>query len=195
MINRVLQLNISQLENSFNSLLEKHFVLDLPSQPNPNLIQLVIERGNLWSKKNTSCSREIVGKRLQGELGSSDRTGKPVKCEDNRVMNVHDSNGETCGISARSWFSRTSWYYIVKREQVQPCDWWGKTSTSTSQACQMRWWNDHIALTLTTWFSRSRITLNDKHFKVIFNNIKHSIPSAKNQKMRLWQLGTLNYAR
>ena len=33
--------------NSFNSLLEKHFKLDLPSQPNPNLIQLVIERGNL----------------------------------------------------------------------------------------------------------------------------------------------------
>ena len=60
MINRILQLNISQLENSFNSLLEKHFVLDLPSQPNPNLIQLVIARGKL------------------------------VKCEDNRVMNVPD---------------------------------------------------------------------------------------------------------
>ena len=44
MINRVLQLNISQLESSFNSLLEKHFVLNLPSQPNPNLIQFVIER-------------------------------------------------------------------------------------------------------------------------------------------------------
>ena len=34
-------------------------------------------------------TQEIVGK-LQGELGSSDRTGKPVKCEDNRVMNDHD---------------------------------------------------------------------------------------------------------
>ena len=43
MINWVLQLNIGQLENSFNSHLEKHFKLDLPSQPNP-LIQLVIER-------------------------------------------------------------------------------------------------------------------------------------------------------
>ena len=41
-------------------------------------------------QENTSCSREIVGKRLQRELGSSDRTGKLVKCEDNRVMNVHD---------------------------------------------------------------------------------------------------------
>ena len=45
MINRVLQLNINQLENSFNSLVEKHFMLDLPSQPHPNPIQLVIERG------------------------------------------------------------------------------------------------------------------------------------------------------
>ena len=38
-------------------------------------------------------TQEIVGK-LQGELGSSDRTGKPVKDEDNRVMNVHDRTGK-----------------------------------------------------------------------------------------------------
>ena len=43
MINRVLQLNISQLENSFNSHLEKHFKLVLPSQPN-SLNPLKIER-------------------------------------------------------------------------------------------------------------------------------------------------------
>ena len=41
-------------------------------------------------KGKTSHSQEIVGKRLQEELGSSDRTVKPVKSEDNRVMNVHD---------------------------------------------------------------------------------------------------------
>ena len=41
-------------------------------------------------RENTSCSQEIIGKCLQEELGSSDRTGKPVKCEDNRVMQVHD---------------------------------------------------------------------------------------------------------
>ena len=46
MINRVLQLNISQLANSFNSHLEKHFKLVLPSQPN-SLNPLKIERGNL----------------------------------------------------------------------------------------------------------------------------------------------------
>ena len=85
-----LQLNISQLESSFNSHLEKHFKLDLPSQPNP----IGDRTGKLVEEENTSCSREIVGKRLQEELGSSDRTVKPVKCEDNRVMNVLDRTGK-----------------------------------------------------------------------------------------------------
>ena len=43
---QVLQLNIKQLENSFNSHLEKHFNLVLPSQPN-SLNPLKIERVNL----------------------------------------------------------------------------------------------------------------------------------------------------
>ena len=101
MINWVLQLNNSQLENSFNSLLEKHLVLHLPIQSNPNPIQSVIESGNPWRRKQffvekgkTSHSQEIVGKRLQEEPGSSDRTGKLVKCEDNRVMHVHDTTGK-----------------------------------------------------------------------------------------------------
>ena len=45
-------------------------------------------------QSKTSHSQEIVGKRLQGELGSSDRTGKLVKDEDNRVMKVHDRTGK-----------------------------------------------------------------------------------------------------
>ena len=43
----VLQLNNSQLENSFDSLLEKFHVLNSPSQPNPNPNQSVIDRENL----------------------------------------------------------------------------------------------------------------------------------------------------
>ena len=92
MINLVLQLNNSQLESSFNSLLEKHLVLNLPSQPNPNPIQSVIERGNPWIRNvflwrgKTSCSQDIVGKRLQEELGSSDRTGKPVESSAHTVQ-------------------------------------------------------------------------------------------------------------
>ena len=63
---RVLQLNIDQLANSFNSHLEKHFNLVLPSQPN-SLNPLKIERGNpIERKKNAS-------------LKSHDRTGQPVE--------------------------------------------------------------------------------------------------------------------
>ena len=95
MINRVLQLNISQLESSFNSLLEKHLVLNLPSQPNQSKPNPIVDRtGKPVEQENTSCSRETVGKCLQEELDSSDRTGKPVKCEDNRVMQAHDRTGK-----------------------------------------------------------------------------------------------------
>ena len=50
--------------------------------------------GKPVEQENKSCSRETVGKRLQGELGSSDRREKPLKCEDNHVMNVHDRTGK-----------------------------------------------------------------------------------------------------
>ena len=46
-INWVLQLNISQVGNSFNSLLEKHHVSNFPNQPNPSPNQSVIDRGKL----------------------------------------------------------------------------------------------------------------------------------------------------
>ena len=45
-------------------------------------------------KGKTSRSQEIDDKRLQEELGSSVRTGKPVKSEDIRVMHAHDGTGE-----------------------------------------------------------------------------------------------------
>ena len=63
-----------------------------PTQSKPNPI--CDRTGKPVEQENTSCSREIVGKCLQEELDSSDRTGKPVKCEDNRVMQVHDRTGK-----------------------------------------------------------------------------------------------------
>ena len=85
MINWVLQLNIGQLENSFNSHLETHFKLDLPKPSQFKPFPIGGRTGKL-------VSQDIVGK-LQGELGSSDRTGEPVKDEDNRVMKDHDRTG------------------------------------------------------------------------------------------------------
>ena len=52
-------------------------------------------------KGETSRSHEIDEKRLREELGSSDRTGKPVQLsEDIRVMQTHDGTGELVKSSA-----------------------------------------------------------------------------------------------
>ena len=52
-------------------------------------------------KGKTSRSHEIDDKRLHKELGSSDRTGKPVKLsEDIRVKHDHDGTGERVKSSA-----------------------------------------------------------------------------------------------
>ena len=65
-------------------------------------------------KGKTSRSQEIDDKRLQKELGSSDRTGKLVKLsEDIRVMHAHDGTGELVKSSANT--------YIVK-EQFVPAE-------------------------------------------------------------------------
>ena len=81
---RVLQLNIDQLGNSFNSHLEKRFNLVLPSQPNPPK--------PIEDRTGQPVTQEIVGK-LQEELSSSDRSGQPEREEEKRVRN-HDGSGQ-----------------------------------------------------------------------------------------------------
>ena len=74
-----------------------------PTQSKPNPIcdrsgKPVETEWGFVEKGKTSRSQEIDDKRLQEGLGSSDRTGKPVKSEDIRVMHAHDGTGETRGI-------------------------------------------------------------------------------------------------
>ena len=112
-----------------------------PTQSKPNPIGDRTEK--LVEQENTSCSREIVGKRLQGELGSSDRTGKPVKCEDNRVMNVHERTEKPVESSTHTQCKKLVLSNIVilhrQTRTSSTLRLMRKTSTSTSQACQMRW--------------------------------------------------------
>ena len=104
MINWVPQLSNSQSENSYNSHLEKHFKLDFPSQPKPNLIQLVIERWNLWTKRLLVSRKENLGLLIERV--------NLWKMKKNASWEITIERG-TCGRklaqSARSWFSRTSW--------------------------------------------------------------------------------------
>ena len=63
-------------------------------------------------KGKTSRSHEIDEKRLQEELGSSDRSGKPDKlCENIRVKHAHDGTGQPVESSSSST-------HIVKEQFV-----------------------------------------------------------------------------
>ena len=88
-------------------------------------------------------TQEIVGKRLQEELGSSDRTGKPVKCEDNRVMHVLDRTGKPVESSTHTQCKNLVLPDIVilhrQTRTSSTLQSMRKTSTSTSQACRTRW--------------------------------------------------------
>ena len=77
-------------------------MLNSPNQPNPNPIQICDRSGKPDStedvfvvKGETSRSHEIDEKGFHGELGSSDRSGKPDKlCENIRVEQTHDGSGQ-----------------------------------------------------------------------------------------------------
>ena len=127
MVNWVLQLNNSQLENSFNSLFEETPRVKLSkttlSKPNPNCDRsgkpedtecVFVDEGK------TSRSQEIDEKRLHKELGSSDRTGKPLKLsEHTRVKHAHDGTREPVKSIASTHSERTicscrtSWHCII----------------------------------------------------------------------------------
>ena len=108
MINRGLQLNNSQLESSFNSLLEKHLVLNLPNQPNPNPIQSVIERGNPWIRNVFFVEKEKrpIHKRLLVNV-----------CKKNLVLQIERWN---------LWSVKTiaSWMFTIERGNL-----WKKART------------------------------------------------------------------
>ena len=86
--------------------------LSKPTQSKPNPIcdrsGKPVETERVFVEKGkTSRSQEIDDKRLHKELGSSDRTGKPVKLsEDIRVMHAHDGTGEPVKSSANTHSGR-----------------------------------------------------------------------------------------
>ena len=61
-------------------------------------------------KEKTSRSQKIDDKRLHKELGSPDRTGKPVKFDNISVMHVHDGTWELVKSSTST--------HIVKEQLV-----------------------------------------------------------------------------
>ena len=101
-MNWVLQLNNSQLENSFNSLLEKHHVSSSPNPPNPNPIQSVIDRGNLrtqnvflWIKeKRPVHKRSMINVCTKNLVLQIDQEKPDNLSENTRVEQAHDGTGQ-----------------------------------------------------------------------------------------------------
>ncbi len=174
--------------------------LSKPTQSKPNPIcdrsgkpedteRVFVEKGK------TSRSQEIDDKRLHKELGSSDRTGKPVKLsEDIRVMPAHDGTGEPVKSSA-------STHTVKEVDSLEHRD----TASSNANKFNLATDEENIDFNIpgvpNSMVKRSHgVNVHKKidvegHFKVTFNNIEHLILSAENHKMRSKLLGTLNYAR
>ena len=87
--------------------------LSKPTQSKPNPIcdrsEKPEDTGRVFvDKGKTSRSQEINDKRLHKELGSSDRSGKPVRLsEDIRVMHAHNGTREPVKSSASTQSERT----------------------------------------------------------------------------------------
>ena len=92
-------------------------------------------------KGKTSRSQEIDDKSLQEELDPSDRTGKLVKCDDNRVMQVHDRTEKPVESSTHTHSARSCSNIVILHHRTRTSSTlqsMRRTSTSTSQACRTR---------------------------------------------------------
>ena len=208
-MNWVLQLkNNSQSVNSFNSLVEKFNMQSSPNQPNPNPNQSVIDRGNLRTQKMclllkvkrpvpTRSMKKVCTKNLVLQI---DR-GNLINCLKTSVLSKLTM--EQGNLLSKAALVHTQWknnLFLKKivtlrhstRTTSSTVQSTRRTLTSTFQDYHILQWNDHMASTFKIWFRRSRTTLSDMHFKVIFNNIDNSILSAKNHETWSKQLETLN---
>ena len=114
--------------------------------------------------------------------------------EDIRVMHAHDGTGEPVKSSASTHTA----------EEFVPAEHRGIASSNADNKFNLATDEENIDFNIpvvpNSMVKRShgvnvQNLIPTKHFKVIFNNIEHSILSAKNHKMRSKLLGTLNYAR
>ena len=114
--------------------------LSKPTQSKPNPICDRSEKPEdtervFVDKGKTSRSQEIDDKRLQEELGSSDRTGKPVKSEDIRVIHAHDGTGEPVKSSAST---HTVEEFVPAEHRDTALSNATKFNLATSQECRIR---------------------------------------------------------
>ena len=128
-----------------------HVKLSKPTQSKPNPIcdrseKLEDTERVFVEKGKTPRSQEIDDKRLQKELGSSDRTGKPVKLSsDIRVMHAPDGTREPVKSSASTHTVKE--FVLAEHRDIASSSADKKfnlattrrISISTSQECRLQW--------------------------------------------------------
>ena len=173
-------------QHSFNSLLEKFNALhSKPTQSKPSPIcdrsEKPEDTERVFVEKETSRSHEIDDQRLQEELGSSDRTGKPVKVsEDIRVMHVHDGTGEPVKSSAS-----TQWKNLFLPNIVTQNIDFNIPGVSNSMVKRSHGVNVHNLIQKIESYPQRQALQSDLQQHRAFNP----------HKMRSKLLETLNYAR
>ena len=138
-------------------------------------------------------TEEIVGK-LQGERGSSDRTGEPLKDEDKRVMKDHDRTGKPVQASSHQVQEVGS---LEHRDDVDKFNLaiddenidFNISGVPNAMVKRSHSINVHNLIQQIENHPQRQVLQDDLQQHHAF------IPSAKNQKMRLWLLGTPNNAR
>ena len=138
-------------------------------------------------------TQEIVGK-LQGELSSSDRTGEPVKDEEKRVLKDHDRTGKPVEESSHKVQEVGSLEHRDDADKFHLAMDDGNIDFNISgvpnaMVKRSQSINIHNLIQQIENHPQREALQSDLQQHRAFN------PSAKSQKMRLWLLGTLNYAR
>ena len=204
MMNWALQLNNSQSVKLFDSLVEKFNMQRSPNQPNQNPNQSVIDRGNLITQK--MCLQ------LKVKRPVPTRSMKKV-CTKNLVLQIDRWNLINClktpvlsklTMEQGNLLSETAQMHTVKEqfalEENRDIAFFN-TDNEFNRAINEENIDfkipglSHSAVKQShgvNVFRRSRTTLIDMHFKVIFNNVDNSILSANNHKTWLKQLETSN---
>ena len=182
---RVLQLNIDQSGNSFNSHLEKtvQFGSSKPTQsPKP-----------IEDRSGKPVAQEIVGV-LQEELSSSDRPGNPRQRKNNMSEITMDQGNLIERNNSTQCKKTVISKVVIKRTSLTLRRTTG-TLTSTSPAFLTKRWNAPKTLTFFNWFGESHVTHSKKQFRTTSINNNHSMHSATSRRLLLWMQETLRFPR
>ena len=173
-----------------------------PNQPNPNPIQskhkpFCDRSGKLEDtehvsvdKGKTSRSHEIDEKCSHKELGSSDRSGKPEKLsEDIHVEHAPDGTG-TCEIKRKHTHSERTSFFLAEHRDIASCNADNEFNRAINEVnidfnipgVPISTVKRAHGVNVQNLIRRSKATLSDKHFKVIFNNIDKTTFSSKNHE-------------